>query len=118
MAAGHSIDPGRWQETFEVLMERVARAGSHRWNRGAGPERRSSEYSLTCHARTVRLSPSTRAKGGSTGCSTCCRARSWDAGSVRDDIRSFLIEYLHHDDAVLVFHETADLKKETVGVQC
>jgi hypothetical protein len=24
VAAGHSIDPGRWQETFEILMGRIA----------------------------------------------------------------------------------------------
>ena len=43
----------------------------------------------------------------------------WDADAVRDDIRDFVVEQLHHDDAVLVVDETGDLKKgtHTVGVQ-
>jgi SRSO17 transposase len=46
------------------------------------------------------------------------RAR-WDADAVRDDIRGFVVENLHHQDAVLVVDETGDLKKgmHTVGVQ-
>ncbi|WP_181009259.1 transposase, partial [Streptomyces sp. SM11] len=46
------------------------------------------------------------------------RAR-WDADAVRDDIRGFVVEHLHHEDAVLVVDETGDLKKGTgtVGVQ-
>ncbi|MFI8503489.1 IS701 family transposase [Streptomyces sp. NPDC085524] len=46
------------------------------------------------------------------------RAR-WDAEAVRDDVRGFVVEQLHHDDAVLVVDETGDLKKgiATVGVQ-
>ncbi|POX57519.1 hypothetical protein C3492_43090 [Streptomyces sp. Ru62] len=46
------------------------------------------------------------------------RAR-WDADAVRDDIRSFVVERLHHQEAVLVVDETGDLKKGTltVGVQ-
>ncbi|MFE2070110.1 IS701 family transposase [Streptomyces sp. NPDC059467] len=43
----------------------------------------------------------------------------WDADAVRDDIRGFVVEHLHHEDAVLVVDETGDLKKGTgtVGVQ-
>jgi hypothetical protein len=43
----------------------------------------------------------------------------WDADAVRDDIRGFVVEHLHHEDAVLVVDETGDLKKgtHTVGVQ-
>ncbi|NVI86433.1 IS701 family transposase [Actinomadura sp. BRA 177] len=46
------------------------------------------------------------------------RAR-WDADAVRDDLRGFVVEHLHHQDAVLVVDETGDLKKgtHTVGVQ-
>lgn len=46
------------------------------------------------------------------------RAR-WDADTVRDDIRGFIVEQLHHRDAVLVVDETGDVKKgaSTVGVQ-
>ncbi|MGW3852402.1 IS701 family transposase [Streptomyces fagopyri] len=43
----------------------------------------------------------------------------WDADAVRDDLRSFVVEQLHDEDAVLVVDETGDLKKgtATVGVQ-
>ncbi|MGA5148511.1 IS701 family transposase [Streptomyces griseoincarnatus] len=43
----------------------------------------------------------------------------WDADAVRDDIRGFVVEHLHHEDAVLVVDETGDIKKgaATVGVQ-
>lgn len=43
----------------------------------------------------------------------------WDADAVRDDVRTYVVEHLHDDDAVLVVDETGDLKKgtATVGVQ-
>ena len=45
------------------------------------------------------------------------RAR-WDAGGVRDDVRSYVVEHLGHPGAVLV-GETGDVKKGTAtpGVQ-
>lgn len=47
-----------------------------------------------------------------------CRA-SWDADAVRDDVREYVVEHLHDDQAVLVVDETGDVKKgtHTVGVQ-
>ncbi|MEU2441368.1 IS701 family transposase [Streptomyces rubradiris] len=46
------------------------------------------------------------------------RAR-WDADAVRDDVREYVLEHLHDEDAVLVVDETGDVKKgtHTVGVQ-
>jgi hypothetical protein len=46
------------------------------------------------------------------------RAR-WDADCVRDDVREYVLEHLHDEDAVLVVDETGDVKKgtHTVGVQ-
>ncbi|MFF4140849.1 IS701 family transposase [Streptomyces sp. NPDC001698] len=43
----------------------------------------------------------------------------WDADAVRDDVREYVLEHLHHEDAVLVVDETGDVKKgtDTVGVQ-
>src|SRR3954447_758872 len=35
VTAGHSIDPARWQDMFEVLMA-ASRAGSPAWNQGGG----------------------------------------------------------------------------------
>ncbi|MET8648130.1 transposase, partial [Streptomyces sp. NPDC004675] len=37
----------------------------------------------------------------------------WDANMVRDDVREYVAEPLHDDDAVLVVDETGDLKKGT-----
>lgn len=46
------------------------------------------------------------------------RAR-WDADAVRDDVREYVLEHLHDEDAVLVVDETGDVKKgtHTGGVQ-
>ncbi|WP_351237572.1 IS701 family transposase [Streptomyces sp. NPDC002133] len=43
----------------------------------------------------------------------------WDADAVRDDLREYVVENLHDDQAVLVVDETGDVKKgsHTVGVQ-
>ena len=43
----------------------------------------------------------------------------WDAGGVRDDVRSYVAEHLGNRDAVLVVDETGDVKKgpATPGVQ-
>ncbi|MFI6151070.1 IS701 family transposase [Kitasatospora sp. NPDC051170] len=43
----------------------------------------------------------------------------WDADAVHDDLRDYVAEYLHDDQAVLVVDETGDVKKDThtVGVQ-
>ncbi|MFZ4131141.1 IS701 family transposase [Streptomyces cellulosae] len=47
-----------------------------------------------------------------------CRA-AWDAEAVRDDVRDYVVEHLHDDQAVLVVDETGDVKKgtHTVAVQ-
>lgn len=47
-----------------------------------------------------------------------CRA-SWDADAVRDDVREYVVEHLHDEEAVLVVDETGDVKEgtRTVGVQ-
>lgn len=43
----------------------------------------------------------------------------WDADQIRDDVRDYVVEHLHDDQAVLVVDETGDVKKGTgtVGVQ-
>ena len=43
----------------------------------------------------------------------------WDAEKVREDLRSYVVDHLGDDDAVLVVDETGDVKKgtRTVGVQ-
>ena len=42
------------------------------------------------------------------------RAR-WDAGGVRDDVRSYVVEQLGDPGTVLVVDETGDVKKDTAG---
>ena len=37
----------------------------------------------------------------------------WDADRVRDDVREYVLEHLHDEDAVLVVDETGDVKKGT-----
>jgi SRSO17 transposase len=37
----------------------------------------------------------------------------WDADAVRDDLRDYVAEHLHDDQAVLVVDETGDVKKGT-----
>lgn len=43
----------------------------------------------------------------------------WDADAVRDDIRTYVVDHLGDEEAVLAVDETGDLKKgtATVGVQ-
>lgn len=43
----------------------------------------------------------------------------WEADQVRDDLREYVVEHLHDDQAVLVVDETGDVKKGTgtAGVQ-
>src|ERR1700738_3910479 len=43
----------------------------------------------------------------------------WDAEELREDLRSYVVDHLGDDDAVLVVDETGDVKKGTctVGVQ-
>ena len=45
------------------------------------------------------------------------RAR-WDAGGVRDDVRSYVAEQLGHPGAVLVVEETGDVKKGRATPGC
>lgn len=44
---------------------------------------------------------------------------TWDADQVRDDVRAYVVEHLHDDEAVLVVDETGDVKKgtDTAGAQ-
>ncbi|WP_420711039.1 transposase [Streptomyces sp. NRRL S-337] len=118
VAAGHSVDPGRWHETFEVLMGRVA----GRFVR-VEPRRRARAFVLGLLSELPRRNYWTLAEhaGDATpyGLQHLLSRAKWDADAVRDDIRSFVVEHLRHEDAVLVVDETGDLKKgmHTVGVQ-
>jgi hypothetical protein len=118
VAAGHSIDPARWQDVFEVLMGRIA----GRFAR-VEPRRRARALVLGLLSDLPRKNCWTLAEhaghASPDGLQHLLSRARWDAEAVRDDIRDFVVEQLHHDDAVLVVDETGDLKKgtATVGVQ-
>jgi SRSO17 transposase len=115
VAAGHSVDPARWQEAFEGLMSRIA----GRFAR-VEPRRRVRQLVLGLLSDLPRKNIAEWA-GGRTPDGMqhlLCRA-SWDADAVRDDVREYVVEHLHDEAAVLVVDESGDVKKgsHTVGVQ-
>ncbi|MGY4920771.1 IS701 family transposase [Streptomyces sp. 900116325] len=118
MAAGHGVDPARWHETFEDLLGRIA----GRFTR-VEPRRRVRQLILGLLSDLPRKNCWTIAEwaGESTpiGMQHLLGRAKWDADRVRDDVRDYVIEHLHDDQAVLVVDETGDVKKgrDTVGVQ-
>lgn len=118
MAAGHSIDAALWQDMFEVLMGRIA----GRFTR-VEPRRRAREFVLGLLSDLPRKNCWTLAEHAGDanpyGLQHLLSRAKWDADAVRDDLRSFVVEQLLDEDAVLVVDETGDLKKgtATVGVQ-
>jgi broad specificity phosphatase PhoE len=114
VAAGHSIDPARWQDTFEVLMGRIA----GRFAR-VEPRRRAREFVLGLLSGLPRKNCWTLAEhaGDATpyGLQHLLSRAKWDADAVRDDLRGFVVEQLRDEDAVLVVDETGDLKVRVCG---
>lgn len=118
VAAGHSVDPARWQEAFEGLMGRIA----GRFAR-VEPRRRVRLLVLGLLSGLPRKNCWTIAEwaGEATpdGMQHLLGRAKWDADLVRDEVRDYVVEHLHDDEAVLVVDETGDVKKgrHTVGVQ-
>ncbi|WBO68913.1 IS701 family transposase [Streptomyces camelliae] len=118
VAAGHSIDPARWQEAFEGLMAQIA----GRFAR-VEPRRRVGRLMLGLLSDLPRKNCWTIAEwaGESTpdGMQHLLGRAKSDADQVRDDVRAYVVEHLRDDQAVLVVDETGDVKKGTdiVGVQ-
>ena len=116
--AGPSVDPGRWLGTFDELM---TRAGA-RFSR-VEPRRRARAFVLGLLAELPRKNCWTIAEhaGDRTpdGMQHLLSRARWDAGGVRDDVRSYVVEQLGDPGAVLVVDETGDVKKGTAtpGVQ-
>jgi SRSO17 transposase len=118
MAAGHSVDPARWQVLFDDVMARVAgrfgrvesrrRARAMVWGLLAGLPRKNC-WTIAEHAGDAAPDGMQYLLG---------RAR-WDADGVRDDLRDYVVDHLGDPAAVLVAGETGDLKKGrcTAGVQ-
>jgi SRSO17 transposase len=118
MAASLSVDPDRWQATFDRLMARVA----GRFAR-VEPRRRARAFVLGLLADLPRKNCWTIAEHvgdrGPAGMQHLLRKAVWDADAVRDDIRAIAVEHLGTSEAMLVVDETGDVKKgrHTVGVQ-
>jgi len=118
VAAGHSVDAGRWLGQFDELMGRIA----GRFSR-VEPRRRARAFVLGLLADLRRKNCWTIAEhaGDTTpdGMQHLLAAARWDAGAVRDDLRRYVVEHLGSPDAVLVVDETGDLKKgsASAGVQ-
>lgn len=108
----------RWGRELDALHERVA----PRFRR-AEPRRRALGYLRGLLATTERKNGWHLAEllGEATpdGVQRLLNAADWDAEAVRDDLRSYVVEHLGSDEAVLVLDETGFLKKGThsVGVQ-
>jgi SRSO17 transposase len=118
VAAGHSVDPARWQGELDGLLGRVAgRFGQ------VEPRRRARALVLGLLADLPRKNCWTLAEhaGDATpdGMQHLLARAVWDEDGVRDDLRDYLVEHLGDPQAVLVVDETGDLKKgtQTVGVQ-
>ncbi|MDH6623599.1 hypothetical protein M2271_001386 [Streptomyces sp. LBL] len=106
VAAGHSVDPARWQEAFEGLMARIA----GRFTR-VEPRRRVGRLVLGLLSDLPRKNCWTIAEwaGERTpdGMQHLLGRARWDAGQVRDDVRAYVVEHLHDDQAVLAVDETS-----------
>src|SRR5690606_23383139 len=118
VAAGPSVDPGRWQMMLDDLMGRVAcrfkRVETRRRFRGLlegllAELPRKNCWTIAEHA----------GDSDPYGMQYLLGRAVWDADQVRDDLRGYVTEHLGSAGAVLVVDETGDLKKGTssVGVQ-
>ena len=118
MAAGHSVDPGRWLGMLDELMLRIGA----RFRR-VEPRRRARTFVLVLLAGLPRKNCWTIAEhaGDATpgGMQHLLSRASWDADGVRDDLRAYVLEHLGDPKAALVVDETGDVKRgaATVGVQ-
>jgi hypothetical protein len=112
VAAGPSVDLGRWLGIFDELM---TRAGA-RFTR-VEPPRRARAFVLGLLAELPRKNCWTIAEhaGDRTpdGMQHLLSRARWDADGVRDDVRSYVVEHLGDPGAVLVVDETGDVKSCT-----
>jgi SRSO17 transposase len=118
VAAAHSVDPDRWQDAFSEVIDRIAprfaryeplrHAASLMQGMLSGLEKKNC-WTIAEH----------RGLKNPHGLQHLLSRAEWDADAVRDDLRSYVVEHLGHDEGILVLDETGDLKKgsHSVGVQ-
>jgi SRSO17 transposase len=106
VAAGLSVDPGRWLSILDDLMLQVG----GRFRR-VEPRRRARAFVLGLLADLPRKNCWSIAEqaGDSSpeGMQHFLSGARWDAGAVRDDVRDYVTEHLGDPGAVLVADETA-----------
>ncbi len=118
VAAGLSVDPGRWRDQFDDLLGRIA----GRFAR-VEPRRRERAFVLGLLSGLRRKNCWTIAElaGDTTpdGMQHLLAAAGWDADGVRDDVHGYVVEHLGNAGAVLVVDETGDVQKgrASAGVQ-
>jgi SRSO17 transposase len=118
VAAGHSVDPGRWLGIFDELMLCVG----VRFRR-VEPRRRARAFVLGLLAGLPRANCWSIAEhagdASPAGMQHLLSRACWDAGGVRDDIRGYVAQHLGDPGGMLVVDETGDLKKgaASAGVQ-
>jgi SRSO17 transposase len=118
MAAGLSVDLGRWRDEFDELMLRVGARFAR-----VEPRRRMAAFVRGLLAGLPRVNCWSIAEHAGEDCprgmQRLLSAAVWDEAGVRDDLRGYVLEHFADPGAVLVVDETGDLKKgtATVGVQ-
>jgi SRSO17 transposase len=118
VAAGHSVEAGRWSAAEGALLDRVA----PRFGR-VETRRRFAGFLRGMLAELPRKNCWTIAEhagdASPDGMQHLLNRAVWDTDGVAADLREFVVEHLGEPDAVLIIDETGDLKKGacTVGVQ-
>jgi SRSO17 transposase len=118
MAAGLSVDLGRWRREFDELMLLVGARFAR-----VEPRRRMAAFVRGLLAGLPRVNCWSIAEHAGEQCprgmQRLLSAAVWDEAGVRDDLRGYVLEHFADPDAVLVVDETGDLKKgtATVGTQ-
>jgi SRSO17 transposase len=118
VAAGHSVDLARWRALLDELMSAVA----GRFAR-AEPRRTARQFVLGLLSAAERKNCWQLAERAGhadpQAMQRLLRTAAWDAGAVRDDVRSFAVAQLGEPGAVLICDDTGFLKKGTgsAGVQ-
>jgi SRSO17 transposase len=115
VAAGHSVDPDRWQRGFDELMLTIGASFGR-----VEPRRRARLFLPGLLAGLPRVNCWTIAEYAGErdpqGMQRLLAAAAVDADGLRDDLRGYAVEHLGDPAAVLIVDETGDVKKGTMTV--